>query len=758
MLQREGRGAALVPLLAVAFFASGFAALLYQVVWQRLLGLFAGSDAVTAAIVVGAFLAGIGLGSLAAGLLTDRITPRAAATGFALCEAGIAGFGLLSVPALHVWLPALVGHGLEGTQVFAACFVALLPPTFLMGMSLPLLSRAVVPRIEAAAGRIGLLYGLNTLGAGAGALIGGFLLVGTLGFDRAVLLGSVLNLAAGLLALPARSMVPDLPPAPRVRTSGGGLPLGWMALMFASGFLIVALEILWVRVLGVLGQTSAYSFALILGVFLVADGLGTVMGARLVARMGDLRRTFLLLQAGATIWTLATLAGFWAAAEWPAVAGALGVDAWRHSTGAMAALAAAALITVAPPSFLLGLSFPVVQRAVQDDLATVGSRVGFVQVANIMGNAGGGLFAGLVALHLWGSAGALKFLSFLALAMMVPLLLRRDRPAFAVAAALAAGAIAFPSNAAFWARLHRTFPTQQALVAEDRSGVVVLRLDGGNGAMFIQGHTQSRLPFLPIHVFLGALGPALHPAPRDVMVVGVGSGGTPYAAGWNPATEQVRAVELVGAVYDVLDTYRAQQPDSAPALMARDRRFSLVVGDGRKEVFAGGAQWDVIEADAILPQTSHSGMLYSVEFLDGVKDSLRPGGLFVQWAPTERVVAGFLQTFPHVVMIRPASILIGSDRPIPYDAEALAARFASPEFARWAEGAKVDPAAMAAMFSAPPRIWGPADARPAMAANTDLFPRDEYWLNNDVRGAEQLGGAGPTRTVLARRGQAGGGP
>ena len=89
----------------------------------------------------------------------------------------------------------------------------------------------------------------------------------------------------------------------------------------------------------------------------------------------------------------------------------------------------------------------------------------------------------------------------------------------------------FPGNAAWWARIHAVEDGQSALVSEDRSGVVVLRLKDGAGPMYITGHTQSRVPFWPHHVLLGALGPAIHPAPREVMVVGVGSGGTPYAAG-----------------------------------------------------------------------------------------------------------------------------------------------------------------------------------------------------------------------------------
>jgi spermidine synthase len=740
-----GQGAAFLG-LAVAFFASGFAALLYQVVWQRMLGIFAGSDAVTAALVVGAFLLGIGLGSLAASVIADRLNPRQAARAFAACEAAIALFALGSTPFLYDFLALRVGPHIEGSAaIFLACFLGLLPPTFAMGLSLPLVSKAVVPGIETAALRIGTLYGLNTLGAAAGALIGGFVLVGTLGFQGTLAVGVVLNAAAGLIALVLARGLSDRRPRPAAAAAAaplGGSLAGWSVLVFASGFLIVALEIIWLRILGLSAQHNAYVFALVLGVFLVADGLGLVVGARLVHRIADLRGTFLRMQGVAVLTALAGVALFWGIYPWPPFAAVMSVDQFRHDLTAMLIVAASSLVLVGPAAFLLGMTFPITQAAVQRDLGSLGFRVAIVNLANIVGNAAGGVVAGLVLLHFFGTSGALVMIGLIALALTAwawsgP---RRART-LAVGGALAAAMLLFPSNKALWARIHSVGDGQRALLAEDRSGVVLLRLDQGGGPLFIGGHAQSRIPFHPHHYFLGALGPLLHPAPRQVMVIGVGSGGTPFAGGWNPATERIRAVELVAPVYDVIRDYAVLNPASAPARMLRDPRFVLEVGDGRRDLLAGEARYDVIEADAILAQTSHSGMLYSVEFLKGVAAKLNPGGLFVQWAPTARVVQSFLEAFPHVVMLRPISVLIGSDRPIA--ADALAARLSDPAFLAWAEAAGVDPARFPAMFAEPPVVWGPGRPRHGGEANHDLFPRDEYYLNNPVKP--------PEHAVTARR-------
>ncbi|MBM3525669.1 MAG: hypothetical protein FJX57_22190, partial [Alphaproteobacteria bacterium] len=372
--------------LAAAFFASGFAALLYQTIWQRMLGMFAGSDAVTAAIVVGAFLLGLGLGSLAASLFVDRLGMRKAALGFAACEVVVAAFALLSRPFLYDLVVERLGPLLTSRwEVFGVCFLGLLAPTLMMGLSLPLLSKAVVARIDSAASRIGLLYGINTAAAGLGALVGGWYIIGTIGFESALWLGALLNLLAGVLAVLILPLLPRAEPvaAPAAitpahepqpataRTEAAGFGLGtWTVLVFASGFFIVALEILWVRILGMTAQANAYVFSLILGVFLLADGLGVVAGSRWVKRLDDTRGPFFLVQGWAAVYALLSLVALWLAYDWAPFAAVLGVDQPRMHFPALWWVILLVVLIVAPPAYLLGLSFPLVQKAVQRDLSS----------------------------------------------------------------------------------------------------------------------------------------------------------------------------------------------------------------------------------------------------------------------------------------------------------------------------------------------------------------------------------------------------
>ncbi len=740
-----------MPRLAVAFFCSGFGALLCQIVWQRMLGIFAGSDTVSAALVVGAFLAGLGLGSIIGAKLADRLSPARALVGFAIAEAGVAVFALVSKFFLYDFLATdLAGVVDDPVAIFALCFAGLVLPTTLMGASLPLLARAIATSLDTVAERIGALYGLNTLGAGLGALLGGWLLVGNLGFVGALVLAAGLDLFAATLAL---TLLPGMrraaAPAPaRATTTGTSEPFGslklWCLLVFLSGYIIVALEIVWVRLMGQVGQYHAYLFPTVLGVFLLADGLGMALAARMVRRMRDPRPAFFLTQAGGFALAVVLILLLYWALPFAPINPHVSADVQRLRGDGLLTVVLLTVLVVAPPSFLIGMTFPFVQRAVQQDLASVGARVGWVQLANILGNAAGSIGTGLVTFHLLGTAGTLQLLAVLSTLLVLGWLWkagRGRRPEMALAAACAASFFVLPSNAALWSRLHAERPGQRIAWAEDRSGVAFFRDDATSpdphGPFFIQGFSQGRIPFLPIHQFLGAVGPLIHPNPERVLCIGIGSGGTPWAAGVSPATREVRAIELVGPVLTALEELGARHPTGPIAELFRNPRWRREYGDGRRALSKGEELYDVIQADAILPEGSHSGLLYSEEFLQSVRRRLAPGGIYVQWGPTERTVETFASVFPHTMLLMPGSVLIGSNGPIPFDAGELARRFAQPEVAAHLARGNRSFDDYASLFARPPLFWGPGSTR-AEASLTDVFPRDEFYLNNTVTGTQAL--------------------
>ncbi len=729
--------------LMVAFFCSGFAALLCQIIWQRMLGVFAGSDTVSAALVVGAFLAGLGLGSIIGAKLADRLSPHRALLGFALCEAGVAVCALLSKFFLYDLIAMGLSEAVENpAAIFALCFAGLVIPTTLMGASLPLLARAVATDLASVASRIGTLYSLNTLGAGLGALIGGWFIVGSLGFVAALIFAAGLDLIAAALAL---TLLPGLsretPPPPERRAAAPAEPFGglalWCLLVFLSGYVIVALEIIWVRMLGQVGQYHAYLFPTVLGVFLLADGLGMSLAARMVRNMPDPRPAFFLTQGAGFVLGVALLGLLWWMMGLSPLKDVMAVDLDRFGPREIAISTAIIVAVVAPPSFIIGMTFPFVQRAVQQDLASVGARVGWVQLANILGNAAGSIATGLLTFHLFGTMGTLLLLAILSLALLGFWIVRAQasRPAtLALAGVTALIAVAVPSNQAFWSRMHGLPDNTEFAWGEDRSGIAFWRERGEGafrapGRFFIMGHGQGFVPFLDTHILLGMLGPMIHPDPQRVLTIGVGSGGTPYGATVNPATREIRSIELIKPVLDALEEIARERPDSGVAALIADRRVTLEYGDGRRALTRGNGLYDVIEADAIRPQSSHSGLLYSAEFLEQVRGRLAPGGLYVQWAPTWRVVDTFAAAFPHAVLLRPVNVMIGSDRPIPLDQAALLAALRRPEIIAFARRGNPEAADLTKLVEGEITVWTPQTPR-VEPPLTDMFPRDEFFLNH----------------------------
>jgi spermidine synthase len=743
-------------LLYAVFFLSGLSALVYQTAWQRMLGLFGGSDTIAATLVVGAFLFGLGLGSLWAASFADRLSARRAIQAFALCELGIATFALSSrLLFYNVLFGELVGLAGSATLVLAVVFLALLPPTVLMGMSLPLLSRAIVVRIETASSQIGWLYGVNTLGAAVGALLAGFYVIGTLGYEVTVYLGAMLNLLVGagalLLALGLRGEAVRAPNT-SISLTLRAIPSQvwfWSLLVFVSGFLIISLEIVWFRVLGVLMQTNAYAFSLVLAVFLAGDALGIVYGAWVVRRVADPRQFFQWLQGAVALYALVSLGLLCLTHEW------LDLPRWfvdassygSYRSGSRTFLRflvnfGVTVFVALPPAFLLGMSFPITQKAVQDDPALVGQRVGVIQLFNILGNAAGAVVTGLVLLHWLGTAGTLRLVGVVGLVFVVALFCERARegelsglpgwatrrPAQAIfVALLVLVVVLFPTNTRFWMRLHGTAPGAGALVGEDRTGVAVLRPGPQRRLLYIGGHTQSQVPFSLVHGALGVIGALVHPNPRSILVIGHGTGGTPYASGVNPTTERIRVVEIVEPVFSVMRHFARESEGTIVGSLFSDPRFERSVADARHVLFTDARRYDVVQADAIYPWSSHGGLLYSVEFFRQVRERLREGGICVQWAATERTVASFLSVFPHVVRVNDA--LLGSDRPIAFALEAMAERLHGPARPYVVAGGW-DPAAIVGWLSARPvTVWAPGDPRGDRDVNTDLFPKDEYFLN-----------------------------
>ena len=199
-------------------------------------------------------------------------------------------------------------------------------------------------------------------------------------------------------------------------------------------------------------------------------------------------------------------------------------------------------------------------------------------------------------------------------------------------------------------------------------------------------------------------------------------------AALTPLQERVRVIEIVAPVIATLRDFVGQGGRSGVETLLANPKFEIVIADGRHALTLDTTRYDVIEADAILPKTALSGLLNSQEFFRQVRSKLAPGGLYVQWAPTERSVETFRSVFPYVTMMHPA--LIGSDRPIAFNREKILERLAGPEIDRHMAAARVDRAELRKWFQDKKiEVLNDGKTVPAKSPNTDFFPRDEYYLN-----------------------------
>ncbi|HWM24969.1 MAG TPA: fused MFS/spermidine synthase [Chthoniobacterales bacterium] len=776
MAFRVKRSGAILAFVLLLFFASGFAALLYQTIWQRMLGFFSGVDVYSVTITVAAFMAGLGCGSLAGGHLADRLSSRNRLLAFGLAEGIITLFALCSkwvyYDLLYVRWSALADSPVLLPMIL---FASLLIPTFCMGVTLPILAKTFTAKIETASTVVGYLYGVNTLGAAVGALATPWILLRHLAFPNILQIGAALNAACAIGAVlvwwwsdraPAPGPSVHPPVAPSAEASRFPARV-WMVIYALSGFIALSLEIVWFRLLGVLQKSTSFTFPSLLAVYLGGLALGVMIGVPLARRIRRPAVIFLALQSGITLYAAIAFALLLGQVDhqpflqplWVYLGGYEPVNAadllsafpaWFSGAQAAPALLESArfvlilyfilpLALIAPSTFLMGLSFPVLQKLVQDNPALLGRRVGWLQTLNIAGSMAGALLVGWCLLRWFGSSGTLKLLVvlggiFLCLAAWHVAGRQWIRFVGVALSIVFVGCIAaaVPTSQKLWAKLHGATP--RAIIArEGASGLAVLkgnphRFEEDMIWVFSNGIGQSWLPYGGVHTQIGMFAVLLHPRPEEVAVIGLGSGDTVYALGGSPHTRQVTCIEIVEPAHDTLKELATRVPYPALQALLEDSRIRWLFTDGRAYLLRSGRQFDVIEADALRPNSAYSGNLYSWEYFQMLRARLKPGGIAVTWAPTERVLASFLGIFPHAILVD--GIAIGSEQPIGVEPAEILGRLTDPFTSAYYRRVGGDLRPLVDNLVAGRFVrYSPETERPGKRdLNSDLFPKDEYMV------------------------------
>jgi spermidine synthase len=694
------------------FAASGASALVYEIVWQQLLQLVIGSSTVSLGVLLAVFMGGLCFGSLSAPRLvpTDRHPLRV----YAVLELGIAacGLALLAVmPMVERFYTAWGGEGAIGlllrAVVAAACLV---PPTFAMGATLPILSRWVegTPRAGSA---LGLFYAGNIFGAVTGCLAAGFYLLRVYDMNVATYVAMGINVlvsAAAWLLARRETAAPDpkplaADPEPRIPSPAPRVPV--LICIALSGFCALAAEVVWTRMLSLIFGATVYTFSIILAVFLIGLGGGSAIGSAVSKRVS--RPAVALgwcqwLSVGAMLWSAEVLARW--LPYWPSAASANAVTTFQSDI-------VRTLIAILPAPILWGasFSFALAVRLKPDTTVEIDPAiaVGRVYAANTVGAIVGALITSVILVAWIGTAHAEQvMMGAAALSGAVVLWPVVRPPTRAVVAAsslamwaLAAAVPALPGVLVAYGRHAAAWAGQSANIIYVGEGlhasIAVSRVSDGVLNYHNAGKIQasSEPSDMRLQRMLGHLTTLVPQQARSVLVIGCGAGVTAGAVSVNPNVERVTIVEIEPLVPKAAGQYFGGVNHN----VLRNPKVHVVVDDARHFLMTTHETFDAITSDPLDPWVKGAATLYTKEFFDTARAHLNPGGvmtLFVQLYESsadavKSEVATFFSAFPDGLIFGNTyngnafdTVLVGPVSPPEIDLEAIDRALRLPAFER----------------------------------------------------------------------------
>lgn len=723
--------------LLLPFFLSGATSLAFEVAWAKVLSYLLGVDLYASATVVTAYMAGIGLGAYLSGRLPRswRYSP--------LTYAGLQGiigfFGMVSVSLFYATRPVfavLQGLVFINSSVFLllrflVVFSLMLVPATLMGMTLPILAGIGQDRSEAGFARwAGLLYGVNTVGAVAGTIVAGFGLIQHVGLTATCRWAGLADLAIGGAVLgygwrfqsdASLDKSPAPPPAPALSETRGPVwpPLAVGIPFLVSGMVALMLEMAWFRVLAQVVGPSVYAFAVMLAVYLLGIGLGSLIASGFVRRVGDAR---MALGIGMACVALALLATRLYLNELPLLYGRLflRIAAETFVVWHLLAQGVVAALLIAPVTVGLGFLFPLAIRASSTDAGQTAAGddapVGGLLFVNTTGAVIGCLLAGFELLPTIGVSKTLAVCAALLLCSAGALLLwsphwrLRRRQVIAVTAAAAAGLLlllaptqdqSVMTGGVYAEMLHRDAFQQRLAQAKERVfggdvifvqeginnvvAVVANRYRDGNLTLHLSGHWEATTELLGrVHLhMLGHLPMLFAQRTETAAVIGLGTGITTGSLLRYPSLQRIDVAEIEPAVAAAASLYGFINNRALT-----DPRTRLILMDGRSLLTYGDRTYDVITVDPIHPYVAGSDNLYTQEFYGIVKSRLNPGGIFCQWMPLgaispaafDTVLATLRSVFPHLALFTffHEGVILASPEPLRIAWSELTARFSEP--------------------------------------------------------------------------------
>ncbi|MDQ3171249.1 MAG: fused MFS/spermidine synthase [Acidobacteriota bacterium] len=699
---------AFAPILAL-FVGSGAAALIYQVVWFQILSLVIGSSTVSLGVLLGTFMGGMCLGSV--------LLPRYVAAShhplriYGLMEMAIGVIGLLVlgiVPLIGGLYTAWAGTGAFSMilrSIVAA--ICLLPPTLLMGATLPAVARWVETTPKGVSW-LGFFYGGNIAGAVIGALLAGFYLLRVHDVMIATFAAVALNLIVGAAALALAKSAPFAPPPAGAAVTRALDPWPIYVAIGISGMTALAGEVLWTRLLSLLFGATVYTFALVLAVFLTGLGIGSSAGSAVAERLVRPRLVFgwcQVLLVLAITWTSYVLSAWMP--YWP-INPSLATSPWINLQLDLARC----LFAVLPPAILWGASFPLALASIAAPGQDAGRLVGRLYAANTVGAIVGALCASLLLVAWVGTQAAQQVLIIFA-AISGLIVLASDAaqrktktgmggqlmPAAVLVAAVLLSRvvppvpgilIAYGRYAATWLGQNDIFYSGEGLT----SSVAVSRTPNGVLNYHNAGKVQasSEPQDMRLQRMLGHLTTLLPQDPKSVLVIGCGAGVTAGAASVDPAVTRLKIAEIEPLVPEVVSRFFSEHNFS----VVTNPKTTIHLDDARHFILTTDEMFDAITSDPLDPWVKGAANLYTIEFFEAAKRRLNPGGvvtLFVQLYESnldavKSEIGTFLEVFPNGSVWANTIegrgydlVLVGSVDPIRIDVDAVQRKLEQPEYA-----------------------------------------------------------------------------
>jgi spermidine synthase len=711
--ENAGGGAAshrTTPLLLLFFVASGCAALIYEVVWFHLLRLVVGASSISLAIVLTSYMGGMCLGSLAfpRWVSPDRPPLRV----YAYLEVGIAACGLALLgllPLIGKLYIAVVGHGSPGIALRAfVCMFCLLPPTMLMGATLPAIARCL-NTTRSGVSRLGLFYMANLAGGVFGCLLAGFYLLRLYDSIVATFFAAALNVGVAAIAIYLSSR------GHFRATDASKLTLPSLAnhrtvylVIALSGLTALGAQVVWTRLLGLALGGTVFSFTVILAIFLAGLGIGSSVGS-FVAR--QVRSPHVALGwCQLALVAAIPLAAHMISAELPFWI--LNPDfedsLFQRYTHDLLRTAVAIL----PATGLWGASFPLALAAAAEDGQEPGYLAGGINAANTIGAIAGALLFSLVMIPALGTSVSQQVLAVLS-GCAVLLMVGTHRTSGsrgkreisrAIAAALLIVGFVFlmvqlvpPVSGRLIAKGRHTGNLTDQIeaflfVGEGANNSVVVSDSPSTGTRSI--HVGGKVMASTIRYdmrlqrMLGHLPAVLHPNPKTALVVGFGAGVTAGSLVVHPEIERIVICEIEPLVPKAASEHFA----SANYDVINDPRVEIIYDDARHFLATTQERFDIVTSDPIDPWMDGAAVLYSVEYYELAKKLLREGGIVSQWLPlyesdepsAKSELASFLQVFPegtvwssHIPRNGGTDlVMIGQVGPLKIDVDRVASRIA----------------------------------------------------------------------------------